>query len=283
MDEDLIVEPTDIEGTLADLPEGVQTLIKNLRTEVTTLKKGVKPPAAKLEVPPNADLAELAILRQEKLERANEEARKTGDVDTLLTNLTSTYEAKIVDLVAKAETSSKRADTLSADIAKLKLDHDAALTTEKGHLSAYQLETKAFAAYVTAGPNNADGADAEELFGLLHPKIKSSLRSNGSSVEVIDADGNPRMNAEGKPMSVPEFFETLKTGSTKVFFAPPPQSTGSGKSPAAGGFAPPPAKPKEITQAEMASRTGQVNWAKANNVAVTALHDEIRAKRIKIV
>ena len=283
MEDDLIVDLIDIEGTIADLPEGVQTLIKNLRTEVTTLKKGAKPPAAKPEPVPNADLSELAILRQEKIDRANEEARKTGDVDTLLTNLTATYEAKIADLVAKAETSRTRADTLAGDIAKLKLDHDAALTQEKGNLSAYQLETKAFSAYVAAGPNTGDGGDPEELFGLLHPKIKGSLRSNGATVEVIDGDGNPRMNAEGKPMSVPEFFETLKTGSTKVFFAPPPQSTGSGKSPATGAFAPPPAKPKEITQAEMASRTGQVNWAKVNNVPLATLHDEIRAKRIKIV
>lgn len=284
MDEDLIVDPaTDIEPTLADLPEGVQTLIKNLRSEVSNLKKsGTKPTAPKPD--PNAEaLAELATLRQEKLDRDNAEARKTGDVDTLLANLTTTYEAKIAEAVLKADTSGKRADTLAGDLAKLKLEHEAALAAEKGNLSAYQLETKAFSAFVAAGPNAADGGDPAELFGLLHPKIKGSLVPNGDGISVVDAEGNARMNADGKPMSVTEFFETLKTGSTKVFFAPPPQSAGSGKSPAGAAFAPPAAKPKEITQAEMSSRTGQVNWAKANGVPIATLHDEIRAKRIKIV
>lgn len=262
-----------------------QELIDNLRSEVRQFRAAADKAAGQSIVDPELQtkLARLKELEDAATARENEEAKKKGDFETLLANIEKKYQDEIAELRSKAESSSKRADTLAADLAKAKLDHDKAIATQEGNFTSYQLETEVMTTYVASGANTANGAKPTKLFKMLYPEIKQYIRRGESGVtEVLDGNGTIRLNGDGKPMSLSEYMETLKSDTdTAFFFAPPPQSTGSGKTQSAY-IGAQTTKLKSIPSSYLSSANAQAKWCRENGVEPAKLHEELRAKRVLI-
>lgn len=274
-------EATTPAETIGDLPEKVQRLIENLRRENSDLKKGKTADAPVPAIP--AEVAtELAALRKAKLERENTEAKASGDVEKLLSNLRAEYEPQVADLSAKAAAAAKQSEKLAVEVATIKAAHEKELAAERSKLTGYQLETQAFQGFVNARPASGEGIDSGELFKALYPQIQKSIQSVDGKIAIVDAEGNTRLDAEGKPMSLSAFYDGLRSSSMGVFFAPPAQSTGSGKAPT--GAPPTPANTKlTIPRATLQSQKAQVAWAQSHNIGIGEISKGIASGQITIV
>jgi hypothetical protein len=267
--------------TLDALPEKVQRLIENLRRENGDLKRG-KTADAPVPVIPAEIATELAALRKAELERQNTEAKASGDVEKLLTNLRAEYEPQVVNLGAKADAAAKQSERLAVEMATLKVAHEKDLLAERSKLTDYRLENQAFQGFVNAKPASGEGIDSGELFAALYPQIKKSIQSVDGKIAIVDAEGNPKLNAEGKPMSLSAFYDGLRSSSMGVFFAPPPQSTGSGKAPT--GAPPTPANTKlTIPRATLQSQKAQIAWAQSQNIGLAEISKGIASGQITII
>lgn len=266
--------------TLDQLPEKVQQLIENLRRENKDLKKA-KTADAPAPVIPADVAAELATLRKAELDRQNSKAKASGDIEKLLSNLRAEYEPQLADSSAKVSAATAQSERLAVEMATLKAAHQKELESERSKLTGYQLETQAFQGFVNAKPVSGDGIDSGELFKALYPQIQKSIQSVDGKIAIVDTEGNPKLDAEGKPMSLASFYDGLRSSSMGVFFAPPIQSTGSGKVPT--GTPPtPPSTKLTIPKATLQSQKGQIAWAQANGIGPAEISKGIASGQIVI-
>jgi hypothetical protein len=137
------------------------------------------------------DLDELKTLREKERAREEDEAKRRGEFDRLKQDMAERHKAEVESYKSKVETllGARKRDTLNAEIG---------------------------AAFAETGVINP---------AVMNPYIRERLTvemddDGNASVYVRGEDGQPRYNAEGNPLSVREFVESLtESNEFKPFFA----------------------------------------------------------------